>query len=47
MIGFRDLLHQYGKIDDHRAFIHLSNERKDFCEFIAVIHEFIKENEKE
>ena len=48
MIGFKNLLvHQYGRIDDHRAFNHLLNERKDFCEFIAVINEFIKENEKE
>lgn len=31
MIGFRDLLvHQYGNVDDCRAFIHLSNDRKVF-----------------
>jgi len=48
MIGFRNLLvYQHGTIDDRRAFIHLSNERKDFFAFIAAINEFIKEDKKE
>ena len=47
MIGFQNLLvHQYGKVDDRRAFNYLSNERKDFFEFITAINEFIKDKKE-
>lgn len=43
LVGFRNLLvHQYGRVDDSRAFSHLHLESKDFYEFIKIIDAFIE-----
>ena len=42
MIGFRNLLvHQYGKVDEQKAYKHLKEEIKDFEEFIESIQKYI------
>jgi uncharacterized protein YutE (UPF0331/DUF86 family) len=42
LVGFRNLLvHQYGRIDDSRAYSYLNLESKDFYEFIEVIDKYI------
>jgi len=50
MVGFRNLLvHRYGRVDDHQAFTHLTNELGDFFEFMEAIDMFVEEektNEK-
>ncbi len=48
LIGFRNLLvHQYGRVDDSRAYSYLKEESKDFYEFIEIIDKFIElENRK-
>ncbi len=43
LIGFRNLLvHQYGHVDDSRAFSHLHLESKDFYEFIEIIDAYLE-----
>ena len=42
LVGFRNLLvHQYGHVDDSRAYYYLNEESKDFYEFIEIIDKFI------
>ncbi len=43
LVGFRNLLvHQYGKVDDSRAYSYLNMELKDFYEFIEIIDKYIE-----
>ena len=43
LVGFRNLLvHQYGHIDDSRAYSYLKIELKDFYEFIETIDRYIE-----
>jgi len=43
LVGFRNLLvHQYGHVDDSRAFSYLHLESKDFYEFIEIIDKYIE-----
>ena len=43
LVGFRNLLvHQYGRIDDSRAYSYLSAESKDIYEFIETIDKYIE-----
>jgi uncharacterized protein YutE (UPF0331/DUF86 family) len=43
LVGFRNLLvHQYGHIDDSRAYSYLNIELKDFYEFIETIDKYIE-----
>ncbi len=47
LIGFRNLLvHQYGRVDDSRAYSYLNMEMKDFYEFIETIDKFMEINDK-
>ena len=42
LIGFRNLLvHQYGRVDDSRAYNYLYEDSKDFYEFLEVIEKYI------
>ena len=42
LVGFRNLLvHQYGHVDDSRAYSYLNDESKDFYEFIDIIDKYI------
>lgn len=46
LIGFRNLLvHQYGRIDDSKAYSYLKVESKDFYEFIEVIDAYIEQED--
>jgi len=48
LIGFRNLLvHQYGRVDDSRAYSFLNQESKDFYEFIEIIDEYMKSKDIE
>jgi uncharacterized protein YutE (UPF0331/DUF86 family) len=43
LIGFRNLLvHQYGRVDDSRAYSYLNVELKDFYGFIETIDKYIE-----
>ena len=43
LVGFRNLLvHQYGRVDDSRAYSYLKIESKDFYEFIETIDKYIE-----
>lgn len=43
LVGFRNLLvHQYGRVDDSKAYYYLNEESKDFYEFIEIIDKFIE-----
>ncbi len=43
LVGFRNLLvHQYGRVDDSRAYSYLKIELKDFYEFIETIDRYIE-----
>jgi len=43
LVGFRNLLvHQYGRVDDSRAYFYLSLEFNDFYEFIETIDTYIE-----
>lgn len=43
LVGFRNLLvHQYGRLDDSRAYSYLNMESKDFYEFIETIDKYIE-----
>lgn len=43
LVGFRNLLvHQYGRVDDSRAYSYLNIELKDFYEFIETIDKYIE-----
>jgi uncharacterized protein YutE (UPF0331/DUF86 family) len=43
LIGFRNLLvHQYGRIDDSKAYSFLNLESKDFYEFIETIDRYME-----
>lgn len=43
LVGFRNLLvHQYGRVDDSRAYSYLIAESKDFYEFIKTIDKYIE-----
>lgn len=47
LIGFRNLIvHQYGRIDDSRAYSYLYNESKDFYEFIEAIDKYIEQRDR-
>jgi len=40
-VGFRNLLvHQYGRVDDSKAYSYLNVELKDFFEFIETIDKY-------
>lgn len=42
LIGFRNLLvHQYGRVDNSRAYTYLHNELHDFYEFLEAIETYI------
>jgi uncharacterized protein YutE (UPF0331/DUF86 family) len=44
LVGFRNLLvHQYGRVDDSRAYSYLKIESKDFYEFIETIDKYIEQ----
>ena len=46
LVGFRNLLvHQYGRVDDSRAYSYLIVELKDFYEFIETIDKYIEIND--
>jgi len=43
LVGFRNLLvHQYGRVDDSRAYSYLNVESKDFYEFIETIDKYME-----
>lgn len=43
LVGFRNLLvHQYGRVDDSKAYTYLNVELKDFYEFIETIDKYIE-----
>ncbi len=43
LVGFRNLLvHQYGRVDDSKAYSYLNVESKDFYEFIETINKYIE-----
>ncbi len=43
LVGFRNLLvHQYGRVDDSKAYSYLNIELKDFYEFIETIDKYIE-----
>lgn len=43
LVGFRNLLvHQYGHVDDSKAYSYLNEESKDLYEFIEIIDKFIE-----
>ncbi len=43
LVGFRNLLvHQYGRVDDSRAYSYLNVESRDFYEFIEAIDKYIE-----
>jgi uncharacterized protein YutE (UPF0331/DUF86 family) len=43
LVGFRNLLvHQYGRVDDSKAYFYLNVELKDFYEFIKTIDKYIE-----
>ncbi len=43
LVGFRNLLvHQYGRVDDSKAYFYLNVELKDFYEFIETIDKYIE-----
>jgi uncharacterized protein YutE (UPF0331/DUF86 family) len=43
LVGFRNLLvHQYGRVDDSKAYSCLNAESKDFSEFIETIDKYIE-----
>ncbi|VVB93759.1 Uncharacterised protein [uncultured archaeon] len=43
LVGFRNLLvHQYGRVDDSRAYCYPNEESKDFYEFIDIIDKYIE-----
>jgi len=47
LIGFRNLIvHQYGRIDDSRAYSYLYKESKDFYEFIEAIDKYIEQRDR-
>jgi len=42
LVGFRNLLvHQYGRIDDSRAYNYLYKDSKDFYEFLETVEKYI------
>ena len=42
LVGFRNLLvHQYGRIDDSRAYNYLYKDSKDFYEFLESVEKYI------
>lgn len=43
LVGFRNLLvHQYGRVDDSKAYSYLKIELKDFYEFIETIDKYME-----
>jgi uncharacterized protein YutE (UPF0331/DUF86 family) len=43
LVGFRNLLvHQYGRVDDSKAYSYLNAESKDFFDFIETIDKYIE-----
>jgi uncharacterized protein YutE (UPF0331/DUF86 family) len=43
LVGFRNLIvHQYGRVNDSRAYSYLNMEMKDFYEFIETIDKYIE-----
>lgn len=43
LVGFRNMLvHQYGRVDDSKAYSYLKIELKDFYEFIETIDKYIE-----
>lgn len=43
LVGFRNLrVHQYGRVDDSKAYSYLNMESKDFYEFIETIDKYIE-----
>lgn len=46
LIGFRNLIvHQYGRIDDSRAYAYLYKESKDFYDFLEAIDKYTEQRD--